>query len=81
MTIARRLIVLLAVPLLTCVGIGLFIRAHSIRIEDHSRFVAESRVLAQLDRHLGSLAFAEAQVVLDEAVRHRGISLKGTATS
>src|SRR4051812_46861239 len=46
MTIARRLIVLLAVPLLTFVGIGLFMRAQLARIEDRTRFVAESRVVA-----------------------------------
>src|SRR5829696_7856122 len=46
MTIARRLIVLLAVPLLILSGIGLFTRDQLLRIEDRTRFVAESRVAA-----------------------------------
>ena len=57
MTIARRLIVLLAVPLLTFFGLGLFMRAQLARIEDRTRFVAESRViaLARLGGHLAQL--------------------------
>jgi CHASE3 domain sensor protein len=44
MTIARRLIVLLAVPLLILLGIGVFMHDQLRRIEDRTRFVAESRV-------------------------------------
>ena len=46
MTIARRLIVLLAVPLLILFGIGVFTRDQLVRIEERTRFVAESRVAA-----------------------------------
>ncbi|HZA36682.1 MAG TPA: response regulator [Vicinamibacterales bacterium] len=46
MTIARRLIILLAVPLVILLGIGLFTRVKLLRIEDRTRFVAESRVVA-----------------------------------
>ena len=46
MTIARRLIVLLAVPLVILLGIGLFTRVQLLQIEDRTRFVAESRVAA-----------------------------------
>jgi signal transduction histidine kinase/DNA-binding response OmpR family regulator len=46
MTIARRLIVLLGVPLLILLGIGLFTRDQLARIEDRTRFAAESRIVA-----------------------------------
>src|SRR3954454_15287290 len=46
MTIARRLIVLLAVPLVILLAIGLFTRVQLVQIEDRTRFVAESRVVA-----------------------------------
>ncbi len=46
MTIAKRLIVLLAVPILALVGLGVFTRLQLRAIEEHSRFVAESRIVA-----------------------------------
>ena len=44
MTIARRLIILLTVPLLALVGLGVFTRLQMAKVEDRSRFLAESRV-------------------------------------
>ena len=64
MTIARRLIVLLAVPLLILLGIGLFTRSQLLRIEDRSRFVADSRVPALARLGDISLSFAELRVIL-----------------
>jgi len=64
MTIARRLIVLLAVPLLILSGIGLFTRDQLLRIEDRTRFVAESRVAALARLGDISRSFAELRVNL-----------------
>ena len=44
MTIAKRLIVLLAVPLLILVGLGILVRIQLARIEERSRFVAETQI-------------------------------------
>ena len=44
MTIARRLLILLGVPLLILVGLGLVVRDQLHRIESRSRFVAETRI-------------------------------------
>ena len=46
MTIAKRLIILLAVPLLILLGIGIFTRQQLANIEERTRFVADSRVVA-----------------------------------
>ena len=46
MTIARRLILLLGVPLVVLIGLGMFTRHQLDRIEERSRFVAESRIAA-----------------------------------
>jgi len=46
MTIARRIIILLAVPLVALVAFGFFTRLQLARIEERSRFVAESRIVA-----------------------------------
>ena len=46
MTIARRLILLLGVPLVVLIGLGIFTRHQLDRIEERSRFVAESRITA-----------------------------------
>jgi signal transduction histidine kinase/CheY-like chemotaxis protein/CHASE3 domain sensor protein len=46
MTIAKRLIILLAVPLVAMLGLGVFTRLRLARIEAQSRFVAESRIVA-----------------------------------
>src|SRR4051794_18705579 len=79
MTIAKRLIVLLAVPLLTFFGVGLFMRAQLARIEDRTRFVAESRVAALARLGDISRSFDELRINLrgqllagDDAERARG---------
>lgn len=41
MSIAKRLIILLAVPLLAIVGLGVFTRVELSSVEKRSRFVAE----------------------------------------
>jgi signal transduction histidine kinase/DNA-binding response OmpR family regulator len=46
MTIGKRLIILLAVPLVALVGLGIFTRLQLAKIEAQSRFVAESRIAA-----------------------------------
>jgi len=62
MTIARRLVVLLTVPLLALAGLGVFTRIQLAEIEARSRFVAESRIVALAT--LGNLgrSFAELRV-------------------
>ena len=61
MTIAKRLIVLLAVPLLALLGLGLFTRLQLANIEERSRFVAESQVESLA--LLGNLARRSAPVL------------------
>ena len=46
MTIARRLVLLLAVPILALLAMGVFTRMELGRIETSTRFVAESRIAA-----------------------------------
>ena len=41
----------------------------------------DAATLAQFERHVGSYAFAEAQALLDEAVRQRALSVKEPSTS
>ena len=43
MTIAKRLIILVAVPLLALATLGVFVRLQLSDIEQRSRFVAETR--------------------------------------
>ncbi len=62
MTIARRLIVLAAVPLIALVGLGVFTRIQLDRIEGRSRFVAESRIAAIATVGNLSRSFAELRV-------------------
>ena len=64
MTIAKRLIVLLAVPLAALVGLGVFTRLQLERIEARSRFVAESRIVALATLGNLSRSFAELRVNL-----------------
>ena len=63
MTIARRLILLVAVPLLVLVGLGIFTRVQLAGIERQSRFVAETQIgsLAAL----GHIAQTSAELRLD----------------
>jgi len=62
MTIAKRLIVLLAVPLAALVGLGVFTRYQLAKIEERSRFVAESRIVALATLGNLSRGFAELRV-------------------
>ena len=62
MTIAKRLIVLLAVPLVGLVGLGVFTRLQLAQIEARSRFVAESRIVALATLGNLSRGFAEMRV-------------------
>ena len=60
MTIAKRLIIQVAVPLLVLVGLGIFVRIQLARIEVSSRFVAEDQVgslvaLANISRCVSDL--------------------------
>jgi signal transduction histidine kinase/DNA-binding response OmpR family regulator/HPt (histidine-containing phosphotransfer) domain-containing protein/HAMP domain-containing protein len=60
MTIAKRLIILLAVPLVALLGLGIFTRLQLSKIEARSRFVMESRVealatLGNLSRNFADL--------------------------
>ena len=64
MTIAKRLIILLAVPLAALVGLGIFTRLQLERIEARSRFVAESRIVAMATLANLSRSFAELRVNL-----------------
>jgi two-component system, sensor histidine kinase and response regulator len=62
MTIARRLLILLTVPLVALVGLGLFTGLQLATIEARSRFVAESRIAAMATLGNLSRAFAELRV-------------------
>src|SRR5215470_5452808 len=44
MTIARRLMILLAVPLLALLGLGVFTRMQLSRIEERGKFVADTQI-------------------------------------
>ena len=62
MTIAKRLIILLTVPLVALVGLGVFTRLQLVKIEARSRFVAESRIVALATLGNLSRGFAELRV-------------------
>src|SRR5215510_11573735 len=64
MTIGKRLMVLLAVPLVALLAFGIFARIQLSKIEERSRFVAESQLasVAALGNISGS--FAELRVNL-----------------
>jgi len=62
MTIAKRLIILLTIPLLALLGLGVFTRLQLRTIEDRSRFVAESRIVALATLGNLSRSFAELRV-------------------
>ena len=46
MTIAKRLMLLVAVPLVALGALGVYTRIQLSRIEERTRFVAESRIMA-----------------------------------
>jgi len=62
MTIAKRLVLLLAVPLLALVGLGAFIRFQLTTIEDRSRFVADMQIPSLATLGNISRTFAELRV-------------------
>src|SRR5262249_32191331 len=63
MTIAKRLVILLAVPLLILVGLEVFTLFELSRIEGRSRFVAESRIEALAT--LGALTRSSTELRVD----------------
>ncbi|PYM88802.1 MAG: hypothetical protein DME08_26915, partial [Candidatus Rokuibacteriota bacterium] len=44
MTIAKRLLLLLSIPLATLVGLGVFTKMELDRIDERGRFVAETQI-------------------------------------
>src|SRR3954452_22876931 len=68
MTIATRLIILLTVPLVALAGLGIFTRLQLDHIEENSRFVAESRIVALADVGNLSPSFSELLVNLRTVV-------------
>ena len=62
MTIGKRLILLLAVPLIALLGFGVFARIQLSRIEERSRFVAESQLAGVAVLGNISRGFAEIRV-------------------
>ena len=62
MTIAKRLVLLLAVPLLALVGLGVFTRLQLTTIETRSRFVADMQVPSLAALGNISRTFAELRV-------------------
>jgi signal transduction histidine kinase/DNA-binding response OmpR family regulator/HPt (histidine-containing phosphotransfer) domain-containing protein/HAMP domain-containing protein len=62
MTIGKRLIVLLAIPLAGLVGLGIFTALQLANLEGRSRFVAESRIVALATLGNLSRSFAELRV-------------------
>ena len=62
MTIARRLLLLLTIPLVALVGLGVFTTLQLAGINARSRFVAESRVVALATLGNLSRAFSEIRV-------------------
>ncbi len=64
MTIATRLIILLAVPLVALLGLGVFTRLQLAKIEAQGRFVAESRIVALATLGNLSRSFSELRVNL-----------------
>ncbi len=76
MTIAKRLMILAAAPLVALLGLGIFTRLQLGKIEERTRFVAESRVLAlatlgNLSRSFSELRIAVRSYLLaDDAGQH-----------
>ena len=79
MTIAKRLILLLAVPLLIILGIGLSTRQEMGRIEESTRYMAESRVVALA--RIGDITrkFAEMAVSTRNSILETDPSLRSAA--
>src|SRR3954469_22978780 len=64
MTIGKRLIVLLAVPLVGLLALGILARIQLSKIEDRSRFVADSQLASVAVLGNISIRFAEIRVNL-----------------
>src|SRR6476646_2672498 len=64
MTIGKRLLLLLAVPLIALLGFGIFARIQLSKIEERSRFVSESQLAAVAVLGNISRSFAEIRVNL-----------------
>src|SRR4029453_18657233 len=62
MTIAKRLVILLTVPLVALLGLVVFTRLQLAAIEESSRFVAESRIVALATVGNLSRSFSELRV-------------------
>ena len=62
MTIGKRLLLLLAVPLIALLGFGVFARIQLARIEERSRFVSESQLAGVAVLGNISRSFAEIRV-------------------
>ena len=62
MTIAKRLVLLLAVPLLALVGLGLFVRMELTSIETESRFLADLQIPSLATLGNVSRTFSELRV-------------------
>ena len=62
MTIGKRLLILVTVPLLALLGLGVFTRLRLAQIEASSRFVVESRIVALAALANLSRSFAELRV-------------------
>jgi signal transduction histidine kinase/CheY-like chemotaxis protein/CHASE3 domain sensor protein len=78
-TIAKRLIVLLAVPLVALLGLGVFARLQLAEIEARSRFVAESRIVALATLGNLSRSFAEMRVNVRSYLLARTDAQRATA--
>src|SRR6188472_2594008 len=64
MTIGKRLLIVLAVPLVALLGFGVFARIQLSRIEERSRFVADSQLTSVAVLGNISRSFAEIRVNL-----------------
>ena len=62
MTIGKRLLLLLAVPLIALLGFGIFARVQLSTIEERSRFVSESQLAGVAVLGNISRSFAEIRV-------------------
>src|SRR5215813_8154860 len=60
MTIGKRLIIMLAVPLLILVGLGIFFRMQLASIEEHTKFLAQTQIGSLAT--LGNISRATAEV-------------------
>src|SRR5262249_26408768 len=64
MTIGKRLLLLLAIPLIAFLGFGIFARIQLSRIEERSRFVSESQLAAVAVLGNISRSFADVRINL-----------------